>query len=276
MRDDGADFFNETHFDFVDLAELDRRSWLRELAIVSQQTQLWNGTIFENISYGSFMSDSSDDDEDEDDKGGEKGNAGAGAGAEKEEDKQRRRAEAIKRREQQKLASVVEAATAAQADEFIRALPDQYESVTGERGAQLSGGQAQRLSTALLRRPALLLLDEATAALDNESEAKVQAAIEALLDKNRRQRSMATLIIAHRLSTIKNADRILMLEKGALVEEGTHEELLRREGGLYAKYVAKGAVDKAPTAAAATGEAAGAADSAATGKRGGKRGGGGF
>ena len=117
---------------------------------------------------------------------------------------------------------IILASQNAAADEFIRELPNGYETIVGENGLKLSGGQKQRLSIAraMLKNSSIILLDEATSALDTESEAKVKYAIDNLI-KNR-----TTIVIAHRLSTIKNADKIIVLSEGCLVEEGTHEELL--------------------------------------------------
>jgi len=128
---------------------------------------------------------------------------------------------------------VMEAARAAQADEFIVRLPDGYRTFLGERGVRLSGGQRQRIAIAraILRNPPILLLDEATSALDAGSEHAVQRALEAAM-ANR-----TTLVIAHRLSTVKKADRIVVLDHGRITEIGTHAQLLAA-GGMYAQLVA--------------------------------------
>jgi subfamily B ATP-binding cassette protein MsbA len=125
---------------------------------------------------------------------------------------------------------IVAAAIAANAHEFIMELPQQYETVVGERGVKLSGGQRQRIAIAraILKNPRILLLDEATSALDSEAEELVQDALSRLM------RGRTTLIIAHRLSTIRNAHRIVVLNNGKIIETVTHDELMRRNG-LYAQ-----------------------------------------
>ena len=127
----------------------------------------------------------------------------------------------------------IAAAKAAYADEFISSLPDGYDTFLGERGVRLSGGQRQRIAIAraMLKNAPLLLLDEATSALDAESERMVQAALESAM------KGRTTLVIAHRLATVQQADRILVLDRGALVEQGTHTELVAR-GGVYARLAA--------------------------------------
>lgn len=155
----------------------------RQMALVTQQTILFNDTVRNNIAYGR-----NDCPEEE----------------------------------------IVAAATAAYALDFIMALPQGFDTIIGESGARLSGGQRQRISIAraLLKNAPILILDEATSALDTESEREVQKALENLM------RNRTTIVIAHRLSTIQNADRIIVLKDGCLVEEGSHEELLAL-GGEY-------------------------------------------
>ncbi len=128
------------------------------------------------------------------------------------------------------MEKIVEAAIAANAHDFIMQLPNGYDTIIGERGTKLSGGQRQRISIAraLLKNPPILILDEATSNLDAESEILVQEAIERLM-KNR-----TVFVIAHRLSTIRNADRIIVIDNGRIIQEGKHEELIRRDG-LYRK-----------------------------------------
>ncbi len=173
--------------DGVDIRGVTLHSLRRQLALVTQQTILFNDTVRNNIAYG--RSDCPE-------------------------------------------AEIIEAARAAYALDFIQDLPQGLDTMIGESGARLSGGQQQRLSIAraLLKDAPILILDEATSSLDTESEREVQRALENLM-QNR-----TTIVIAHRLSTIKNADRIIVLKEGQLVEEGTHAELLEREGEYSSLY----------------------------------------
>ena len=171
--------------DGVDIRKITVRSLREQIAMVPQETILFNASIYENILYGRLDADK---------------------------------------------ASVIEAAKAANAHDFIMQLPDGYETQIGERGSQLSGGQRQRIAIAraILKNPRILILDEATSALDAESERVVQDALDKLMV------GRTTFVIAHRLSTIQRADKILVMEKGRLIECGRHTELLDA-GGLYCK-----------------------------------------
>jgi subfamily B ATP-binding cassette protein MsbA len=153
------------------------------MAMVTQQTILFNDTVRNNIAYGNTEKTFDD---------------------------------------------VVRAAQAAHADGFIRSLPLGYDTVIGESGVKLSGGQRQRIAIAraLLKDAPILILDEATSSLDTESEREVQNALDALMQ------GRTSFVIAHRLSTIMNADRIIVLKGGRIVEEGRHDALLAR-GGEY-------------------------------------------
>jgi subfamily B ATP-binding cassette protein MsbA len=169
--------------DGVDIRDLTVASLRSLIGMVTQETLLFNDSVYANIAYG---------------------------------------------RIDLPLERVREAAAAAYADEFIMQLPHGYESVIGESGLRLSGGQRQRLAIAraLLKDAPLLILDEATSQLDSQSEALVQKALYNLMQ------GRTTLVIAHRLSTVMKADRIVVMEGGRLVEEGSHDQLLTL-GGTY-------------------------------------------
>jgi subfamily B ATP-binding cassette protein MsbA len=177
----------------TDLRDATMESLRRHIALVSQETALFDDSVGANIAYGK-------------------------PGATEEE--------------------IIKAAVDASADGFIRALPEGYKTIVGEHGVKLSGGQRQRIAIAraMLRNAPILLLDEATSALDNESERAVQAALKRL------QQGRTTIVIAHRLSTIADADLIVVLEHGKVVEQGKHDALLAKRGvyarlyGLQAEY----------------------------------------
>ncbi len=171
------------YLDGVNIKDIELKNLRSHIGIVPQETQLFSGTIQENIRYG--RPNASDEE-------------------------------------------VYAAAKAANAHEFISKFKDGYETLVGERGVKLSGGQRQRvaIARALLKNPRILILDEATSSLDSESEALVQDALEYLM------KGRTSFVIAHRLSTIHNADRIVVLEDGQIVQEGAHEELVKQQG-LY-------------------------------------------
>ena len=177
----------EISIDGYDLRDLDLVSLRKMIAIVTQDTILFNDTIASNITYG--QPDCSNE-------------------------------------------RMYAAAQAANAHKFITEQPQGYETVIGEKGVRISGGQRQRLSIAraLVKDAPILILDEATSALDSESEIEVQQAIEHLMENR------TTIVIAHRLSTIRNTDRICVMEKGQIVEQGNHDELLLREGRYQQLY----------------------------------------
>ncbi|MBT5968713.1 MAG: lipid A export permease/ATP-binding protein MsbA [Nitrospina sp.] len=174
--------------DNFDINKISNNSLRKNLALVSQDTILFNDTIFNNIAYGNLKSVS--------------------------------------------LEKVKKAAKAANALEFINELPNGFNHIIGDRGVRLSGGQKQRIAIAraILKNAPILLLDEATSALDSESEIEVQQAIEHLMENR------TTIVIAHRLSTIRNANRICVMENGQIVEHGTHDELLSKEGRYQQLY----------------------------------------
>ena len=169
--------------DGVDLRDQSLAGLRSHMAAVPQETQLFSGTVAENIRFGDPKATD---------------------------------------------AELVEAAKAAHAHAFVTAFPDGYDTLVGERGMQVSGGQRQRIAIAraLLKNPQVLVLDEATSALDNESEAVVQAALVHLME------TRTTVVIAHRLSTVRNADRIVVMDAGRIVQAGSHDELLE-QAGLY-------------------------------------------
>lgn len=179
-------------FDEKDIDRINVEKLRSNMGLVSQEPELFNRSVFDNISYGA--------------------NLGGDSFITPE--------------------NVEAAAKLANAHEFIEALPEGYNTLVGTRGEALSGGQRQRVAIArsLIRRPHLLLLDEATSALDSESERAVQAALE------RAVQGRTTVLVAHRLSTIRNADVIAVVRKGLVVESGTHEHLMRKNGE-YARLI---------------------------------------
>jgi ATP-binding cassette subfamily B protein len=136
-------------------------------------------------------------------------------------------------------AEIMEAAREANAHDFIERLPKGYETLVGERGVKLSGGERQRvaIARAFLANAPILIFDEATSSLDSESEQLIQSAMERLME------GRTTIVIAHRLSTVRALDRLLVFDKGRIIEEGTHETLVTREGGLYRRLFEKQALE---------------------------------
>jgi ABC-type multidrug transport system fused ATPase/permease subunit len=173
--------------DGIDLKDIKLSTWLDKIGFVSQDTFIYNATIYDNITFG-LRNVSKED--------------------------------------------VYNSARLANAHDFILELPDGYEAEVGDRGLKLSGGQRQRIAIAraLLRDPEIIILDEATSSLDNVSEKLFQDSIERI------SKSKTVITVAHRLSTIMNADKIYVINRGAKVEEGTHEELLARKGIYWQLY----------------------------------------
>jgi ATP-binding cassette, subfamily B, bacterial MsbA len=181
-------FYEVTHgrvsIDGIDIRDVTIRSLRSQIAIVTQQTILFNDTIYNNIAYGDIA----------------------------------------KTREK-----VEDAARAAYAYDFIQDLPEQFNTVIGEQGVRISGGERQRIciARAILKDSPILVLDEATSSLDAESELYIQKALENLM------KGRTTLVIAHRLSTVRNADRIIVISDGRIVEEGKHDQLLAKQGEYF-------------------------------------------
>jgi len=136
-------------------------------------------------------------------------------------------------------AQIEAAARQASAHDFISALPKGYDTLVGERGVKLSGGERQRvaIARAFLADAPILIFDEATSSLDSESEVLIQQAMERLME------GRTTLVVAHRLSTVRALDRLLVLERGKVIEEGSHDQLIRREGGLYRRLFERQALE---------------------------------
>jgi subfamily B ATP-binding cassette protein MsbA len=175
--------FGEIRIDGIDIKKIDLRSLRNSMGIVTQETILFNDTVWNNIAYGHDH-------------------------ASKEE--------------------VESAAKAANAHQFIMSMPQKYQTIIGDRGVKISGGERQRLAIAraLFKNPPILIFDEATSSLDTESEALVQEAIDRLM------KGRTVFVIAHRLSTIQNADKIVVLDDGKIVQMGNHKSLIQQEG-LY-------------------------------------------
>ncbi|CAH0058131.1 unnamed protein product [Clonostachys solani] len=184
-------------FGALDLEDIDVKWWRAQIGLVQQEPFLFNDTIFKNVVNGLI-------------------------GTEYEDEPESRKRELVR-----------DACNEACAHEFISRLPDGYDTRVGDGGAKLSGGQKQRIAIArsIIKKPKIVILDEATSAIDVQSEKHVQEALERLVKNH------TTITIAHRLSTIKKADHIVVLKRGQAVEEGTHQDLLSIEGGVYSALV---------------------------------------
>jgi len=185
--------------DGIDIHSLEPSYWRKHIGIVSQEPTLFAISIKDNIS---FASDDS-----------------------------------VYESSDSKLSRIIHVSKLANAHEFIKELKDQYDTLVGERGVRLSGGQKQRvaIARALMRDPQILVFDEATSALDSESEYKVQAALDELITH---RAGKNVLVIAHRLSTVKNADEVVVIDHGRVVERGKHEDLMIK-GGVYRELVSR-------------------------------------
>ncbi|KIX08813.1 uncharacterized protein Z518_03470 [Rhinocladiella mackenziei CBS 650.93] len=180
-------------FDGIDIKDLNVRWLRRNMGFVQQEPTLFSDTIYNNISHGIFGTDMDD------------------------------------RPESEKRELVRQACVQAYADQFVEELPEKYDTKVGDKGGFLSGGQKQRVAIArsVIANPRILLLDEATSALDPTAEGIVQAALDNV------SQTRTTIMIAHKLSTVQKADKIVVLSKGKLVEQGTHQDLLARKGAYY-------------------------------------------
>jgi ATP-binding cassette subfamily B protein len=178
------DYEGEILIDGIEIRKIDKKYFNKHISIVLQENFLFNGTIYDNISY-----------------------ANPDASCEK----------------------IIECAIFANAHDFIITKPDGYDTLVGERGCMLSAGEKQRIAIAraLLAEPAILILDEATSLVDSQTEIKIQEALQNLT------KDRTTIAIAHRLSTLKNYDRLLIIDKGNIVEQGSWKELIEKKGYFY-------------------------------------------
>ena len=172
------------YIDGINIRDMSFEDIRKNVALVSQETYIFKGTIFDNIAYANPSADRK---------------------------------------------AVIEAAIAASAHDFICALPDGYDTPVGSGSRSLSGGEKQRVSIAraILANPKILILDEATAAVDTETEKNIQSALDKLIV------GRTTISIAHRLSTLRNADTLIVIENGRIIESGTHDKLIRQKGAYY-------------------------------------------